>query len=81
MILNGDLIIKNVFPIPPEIFVDFEGKEVSSEKKNYFLIFSNIQNNVVNYGFGYIFYERKVANEIIIHVPKAFMIISQYPFF
>ena len=81
MVLNGDLIIKNVFPIPPEIFVDFEGKESSSEKKNYFLIFSNIQNNVVNYGFGYIFYERKGTNEITIHVPKAFVIISQYPFF
>ena len=80
-ILNGDLIIKNVFPIPPEIFIEIEGKDFSPDKKNYFLIFSNIQNNVVNFGFAYIFYAKNVFNEIKIHVPKAFVIISQYPFF
>jgi len=45
------------------------------------VIFSNIQNEVVNYGYGHIFYEKKIYKEIIIHVPKAFVIISQYPFF
>ena len=80
-ILNGNQIIENVFPIPPTILLDFEGTEIPNEKKNNYVIFSNIQNEVVNYGYGHIFYEKKIYKEIIIHVPKAFVIISQYPFF
>ena len=54
-ILNGNQIIENVFPIPPMIIVDDDeikdkdkdkDKSTSIEKKNYFVIFSNIQNNV-----------------------------------
>ena len=56
-------------------------KTVPFEKKPYFVIFSNIQNNVVNYGFGHIFYEKKIHENLKIHIPKAFVIISQYPFY
>ena len=80
-ILNGKQIIENVFPIPPVIFLELEGKDFAFEKKNYFVIFSNIQNEVVNYGYGHIFYEKKIYKEVVIHLPKAFVIISQYPFF
>ena len=80
-ILNGNQIIENVFPIPPEILLELEGKDLPSEKKNPFIIFSNIQNEVVNYGYGHIFYEKKIFKEMVMHVPKAFVIISQYPFF
>ena len=80
-ILNGNQIIENVFPIPPAILYDFEGKEIPNEKKNNFVIFSNIQNEVVNYGYGHIFYEKKNYKEIVLYIPKAFVIISQYPFF
>ena len=91
-ILNGNQIIENVFPIPPMIIVDDDeikdkdkdkdkDKSTSIEKKNYFVIFSNIQNNVVNYGYGQIFYEKKIHEKIKIYIPKAFVIISQYPFY
>ena len=80
-ILNGNQIIENVFPIPPAILYDFEGKEIPNEKKNNFVIFSNIQNEVVNYGYGHIFYEKKNYKDIVLYIPKAFVIISQYPFF
>ena len=85
-ILNGNKIIENVFPIPPDILVEIENKEnenkgISLEKKNNYVIFSNIQNEVVNYGFGYIFYEKKIHESYKIYLPKAFVIISQYPLF
>ena len=90
-ILNGNQIIENVFPIPPYIYIDDEDnkdnkdkekdKIANIDKKMYFVIFSNIQNNVVNYGFGKIFYEKKIHDKIKIYIPKAFVIISQYPFY
>ena len=80
-ILNGNQIIENVFPIPPLILIDVEDKGLPTDKKNHFAIFSNIQNNVVNYGFGYIFYEKKVHDKLKLYMPKAFVIISQYPFY
>ena len=59
-----------------------ENEETFQEKNDYFVIFSNIQNEVVNYGFGYIFYsEKKNYESYKIYLPKAFVIISQYPFF
>ena len=87
-ILNGNQIIQNVFPIPPLIYIDDEDNKEKEkdkiafiDKKMYFVIFSNIQNNVVNYGFGKIFYEKKIHEKIKIYIPKAFVIISQYPFY
>ena len=87
-ILNGNQIIQNVFPIPPPIYIDDDDNKEKEkekitfiEKKMYFVIFSNIQNNVVNYGFGKIFYEKKIHEKIKIYIPKAFVIISQYPFY
>ena len=48
---------------------------------NDFVVFSNIQNGVVNYGYGHIFYETKIIEDYKLYIPKAFVIISQYPFF
>ena len=74
-------LIKNVFPIPPNIFFtsptnfNFEPQETN-------VIFSNIQNDVVNIYYAYIFYEKYYAyNKSFIYIPKAFVILSQYPFF
>ena len=80
-ILNGNKIIENIFPIPPEIIIGPEGEDLPAKKKNSFIIFNNIQNEVVNYGYGHIFYEKKIYKEMVIHIPKAFVIISQFPFF
>ena len=81
-ILTGDQIILDVFPLPPEILCDpFENKDIPPEIKTNHVIFSNIQNNVVNYGYAYIFYEKKNHEKLKIYIPKAFVIISQYPLF
>ena len=80
-IAREELLIKNVFPIPPNIFFtsptnfNFEPQETN-------VIFSNIQNDVVNIYYAYIFYEKYYAyNKSFIYIPKAFVILSQYPFF
>ena len=81
-ILTGDQIISEVFPIPPKSFCDIsDNKELPSEIKTNYVIFSNIQNNVVNYGYAHIFYEKKIFEKIKIYIPKAFVLISQYPFY
>ena len=83
-ILNGNKIIENVFPIPPEILLEIDKQELPKDKKYKYncVIFSNIQNEVVNYGFGFIFHEKKIINEKLkVNIPKAFVIISQYPLF
>ena len=80
--LNGNQIIEKVFPIPPPILLEIDNSELPKDKKYNFVIFSNIQNEVVNYGFGFIFHEKKIINEKLkVNIPKAFVIISQYPLF
>ena len=74
-------IIQKVFPIPPSIV--YTTKNNSSYEpfvKN--VIFTNIQNIVVQIGYAFIFYENRIIfNKSKIFIPKAFVIISQYPFF
>ena len=79
--INSDLLIKNVFPLPPSIFYTINDN-IPTSLSTLNIVFSNIQNNIVNIGYAYIFYEnRYLLNKIKFYIPKAFVIISQYPFF
>ena len=78
-IFDGNQIIEKVFPVPPSAYYGLI-ENYPHEPTN--VVFSNIQNNVVNIGYGYIFYETKIYNnKLKIYLPKAFVVISQYPFF
>jgi hypothetical protein len=80
-IFDGNQIIEKVFPTPPQVYYGFweaPSQDVLSQTN---VVFTNIQNNVVNIGYAYIFYENKINNKYKICMPKAFVIISQYPFF
>ena len=77
-IFDSKYIIEKVFPIPPNFYYS---KEEIYKIDNINVVFTNIQNNNVNIGYGNIFYEHKKINDLIIYIPKAFVIISQYPFF
>ena len=77
-ILDGNKIIENVFPFPPCVYYG-DIDSFPNEPTN--VVFTNIQNNVVNIGYGFIFYDCKTVNKLKIFIPKAFVIISQHPFF
>ncbi len=77
-IFDGNQIIEKVFPIPPSIYYGIQDT-IPVESTN--VVFTNIQNNVVNIGYAFIFYENKILNKLKIYIPKAFVIISQYPLF
>ena len=78
-IFDGNQIIEKVFPVPPSAYFGIV-ENYPNEPTN--VVFSNIQNNVVNIGYGFIFYETKIyTNKLKIYLPKAFVVISQYPFF
>jgi len=77
-IFDGNQIIEKVFPIPPSIYYGFQ-ETIPIDSTN--VVFTNIQNNVVNIGYAFIFYENKIFNKLKIYIPKAFVIISQYPLF
>ena len=75
------LLIGNVFPIPPSILYTTTDNFIY-EPYPLNVIFSNIQNNIVNIGYAFIFYENRIIlNKVKIYIPKAFVILSQYPFF
>ena len=79
--ISTDLLIKNVFPIPPSIYYTTIDNFIY-EPYPLNVVFSNIQNKIVNIGYAYIFYENRIIfNRAKIYIPKAFVIISQYPFF
>ena len=74
-------IIKDVFPVPPSVLYSIIDTFIYEPMSND-VVFSNIQNNVVNIGYAHIFYEGKnILEKLRIYIPKAFVIISQYPFF
>ena len=74
-------IIRKVFPIPPSVFYTSIDNNVY-EPSDINFIFTNIQNVAIYIGYVFIFYEQKIINEKAkIFIPKAFVIISQYPFF
>ena len=78
---NEDQIIKDVFPVPPSVLYSIIDTFIYEPMSND-VVFSNIQNNVVNIGYAHIFYEGKnILEKLRIYIPKAFVIISQYPFF
>ena len=77
--LDGNQIIHKVFPIPPSIY--YSNDEVYRPYDTN-VIFTYIHNNNVNIGYGFIFYElKKINNKLKICMPKAFVILSQYPYF
>ena len=79
--ITTEILIKNVFPIPPSVFYTTIDNFIY-EPYPLNIVFSNIQNKVVNIGYAYIFYENRIIfNKVKIYIPKAFVIISQYPFF
>ena len=81
-IFDGNQIIEKVFPIPPSVYygnVENSPQEMANLNTN--VVFTNIQNNVVNIGYGFIFYDFKIINKLKIYIPKAFVVISQYPYF
>ena len=76
-----ELLIKKVFPIPPSVFYTTTDNFIY-EPYSLNIVFTNIQNNIVNIGYAYLFYENRIIyNKAKIYIPKAFVIISQYPFF
>ena len=76
-----ELLIGNVFPIPPSVLYTTTDNFIY-EPYPLNVIFSNIQNNIVNIGYAFIFYENRIIlNKVKIYIPKAFVILSQYPFF
>ena len=80
-ISNETYLIENIFPIPPTIYYNSQ-KNFIYEPSPKNVIFTNIQNEIVNFIYGYIFYEKKMAYyNSNIYIPKAFIIISQYSFF
>ena len=79
--IDSDLLIKNVFPIPPSIYYTINNNSIFP-LSTLNIIFSNIQNNIVNIGYAYIFYENRIImKKVKLYIPKAFVIISQYPYF
>ena len=75
-VINGNQIIENIFPVPPAIFILNKNEEIPSEKMSTFVIFSLVQDNIINYGYGHIFYEKIIYdNELKVYAPKAFVII------
>ena len=80
-IANERYLIQSVFPIPPTIFYTSSNNYLFQPNPMN-IIFSNIQNNVINICYAYIFYEKYLAyDRSNIYIPKAFVILSQYPFF
>ena len=77
-IFDGNQILEKVFPIPPSVYY---GNTENYPQEFTNVVFTNIQNNVVNIGYGFIFYDFKLVNKLKIYIPKAFVIISQYPYF
>ena len=81
---SEDDLIKDVFPVPPSVLYSIIDKDNTTiyEPMSNDVVFSNIQNTVVNIGYAHIFYESKnILENIRIYIPKAFVVISQYPFF
>lgn len=80
-ITDENYFIENIFPIPPSAFYVSPNNFIY-EPNPINIIYSNVQNNIVNFIYAYVFYEQRLAyNKSIIYIPKTFVIVSQYPFF
>ena len=80
-IIDDEDIIKHIFPEQPTILYSTgDNLDIDINPKN--IIFSKKENNIFNIGYSYNFYEcRSLLNRTRIFIPKAFVIISQYPYF
>ena len=84
-LIDNQHIIKFVFPIPPKIFYSNSNLEIKEPEISK-IVFNNIQNDAVNIGYAYCFYEKEnislnEKDKLIFYFPKAFVIISQYNYF
>ena len=79
--MEEDEIIKHIFNEPPSIlYSKGDNLGIDIRKKN--IIFSKVEDNIINIGYAFIFYEfLSMPNRTKIFIPKAFVIISQYPYF
>ena len=89
IIVNNDLVLKYVFPIPPKIFYCMDNPLIPiAEPEISKIVFNSINNETTFNGYAYCFYEKEKVNldeegkeRIIIYIPKAFVITSQYNYF
>ena len=80
-IIDDEDIIKCIYPETPNILYN-TGDNLDLDIKEKNIIFSKYDNNVINIGYAYTFYEFiTMPNRTRIFIPKAFVIISQYPYF
>ena len=86
-IVDNELIITQLYPENPKIYLTSETNQSEPEKVNVIYSFcfdSNDGKKKLFYTcFGYKFYElyKDINNDVDYYIPKAFCIISQYPFF
>lgn len=80
-IMDDEEIVKYIYPEPPCILFN-KGDNLGIDIKQKNIIFSKIEDNVINIGYAYAFYESlTMPNRTNIFIPKTFVIISQYPYF
>ena len=80
-IMDDEEIVKYIYPEPPCILFN-KGDNLGIDIKQKNIIFSKIEDNVINIGYAYTFYESlTMPNRTNIFIPKTFVIISQYPYF
>ena len=79
--MDDENIIKNIYPEPPNIIFN-RGDNTGIDTKPKNIVFSKLEDNIINVGYAYTFYEFiTLPNRINIFIPKTFVIISQYPYF
>lgn len=83
--LDEDIILQLVFPSPPQIIFKEDSTQIPSGYNVIFFINGDTvdaKTKIIFHGYARVFYEKRITkqNEII-YVPKAFCIISQFPFF
>ena len=81
-IMDDEDIIKNLFP-SEEIIIYYnkgDNSDLDISTKN--IIFTQKEENVINNGFAYLFYEGiTLPNMLRIFIPKIFVIVSKYHFY
>lgn len=75
--LNEDTLINQIFPETPNIY--FNQKGFGS---TYSVLFKQYYKKEIYFGYAYIFYENIIIKKDIVgNIPKAFCVISHYPYF
>lgn len=79
--LDDEDIVKYIFPEQPYILYN-KGYNLGIDIKEKNIIFSKVEKGIKNIGYSFTFYEFiTLPNRTKIYIPKAFVIISQYPYF